>query len=78
MNVEEGARRIKPAGMWLALIPAALGSLLVCLRVFLMTGPGIGAIAGSIGILEVLLLAIPGVLLWIAGWIVEGLAQEES
>jgi hypothetical protein len=78
MNVEEGATRMKRAGLWLAAAPAALGGLLICLQLVLIAGPGLGAIAGGIGILEVLLLAIPGVLLWIAGWIVEGFAKNTN
>jgi len=75
MNVQEGARRMKRAGLWLALIPVVLQVLRICIQMALIARAGIGAVVGGIGIL---VWAIPGTLLWIAGWIVEGFAKKES
>jgi len=76
MNVQEGARRMRRAGVWLALIPACWCALVLCIQIAFMFRAGIGAIAGGLGISEILIAATPGVLLWIAGWIVEGFAKE--
>ncbi len=81
MNVPEGARRMKLAGLWIASIP--LGILLL-----LMVGAGTLIVQrqdyaylanlGPAAILILLYLEIPGWILWLAGWIVEGFSQEEK
>ncbi len=76
MNVHEGARRMRYAGIWLALIAISWRTLVLCIQVIFLFRGGMGAIAGGLGIGEVLIAAAPGVLLWIAGWIVEGFAKE--
>jgi hypothetical protein len=87
MNVLEGARRMRYAGVWLALIAACWRALVFCIQTatasLLLAGTGgisgglkIGAIVGGLGIGDIILWATPGVLLWVAGWIVEGFAKD--
>lgn len=76
MNAQEGARRMRYAGMWLALIPACWCALVLFIQIAFMFRAGIGAIAGGLGISEIVIAATPGVLLWIAAWIVEGFAKD--
>ena len=75
---------MRHAGVWLALIGACLGTLAFCIQMaLLVAGPGtfvgglrIYAIGGGLGIESIIIPATPGVLLWIAGWIVEGFAKD--
>jgi hypothetical protein len=76
MNIAEGARRMQFAGHRLAAITSGLTVVLVLLFItagFLnvqMFGPLI-----ALGFL-VLFGIIPGAVLWLAGWIVEGFADK--
>lgn len=63
MNVQEGSRRIKGAGFWLSILP-----------VVLYISYGIVANHG-IGLVDLALLPVPGILLMVIGWIVQGFAQ---
>jgi len=70
------------AGVWLALIPACLGALALCIQEALIVaghGTFVGGLnpylIGGLGIEGIIIPATPGVLLWIAGWIVEGFAK---
>jgi hypothetical protein len=76
MNIHEGARRMCRAGQWMILIPlTVLLLLMLVLGILDLLHPGRG---GSLGLIRVFLpLMIPGALLWLAGWIVEGFAKEE-
>jgi len=84
MNVQEGARRMRYAGVWLAVVPACWSALFLCIRMGSMFRPGTDgiagglAIAGGFGIREIVIAAAPGLLLWIAGWIVEGFAKDPN
>ncbi|MGA2886968.1 MAG: hypothetical protein ABSE51_02885 [Terracidiphilus sp.] len=85
MNVQEGARRMRHAGVWLALIPASwIVLVFVLIQMGPMFHPGTGvaeggfAFMGFLTIGEILLAAVPGVLLWIAAWIVEGFAKDSN
>jgi hypothetical protein len=76
------------AGVWLALIPAGWCALALCIQTASLFHPGNGAIvgdlgigaivAGGFGIGEIIIAALPGVLLWLAGWIVEGFAKDRD
>jgi hypothetical protein len=76
MNVQEGARRMRQAGEWMVTIPLGIVlvlctiAALVNLRVLVILWPFLLSVSAS--------LAIPGGLLWLAGWIVEGFAQQDS
>ena len=82
MNVQEGARRMKLAGVWLAVIGVCWRAPVVCTQTITLFPPGgtpnaIGvAFARGLLIEEIILAAGPGALLWIAAWIVEGFAKE--
>jgi hypothetical protein len=78
MNIHEGARRMKRAGQWMIMIP-----LTVVLIIWAV------ALAASVAlhreelyhpallfIIAFVYLAIPGGVLWLAGWIVEGFAKD--
>jgi hypothetical protein len=78
MNVREGASRMKRAGSWMAIIPVTMGVLIVGIN--LVAGLGHGILLPQIPLISMLAieLAIPGTLLWIAGWITEGFAEEPN
>ncbi len=82
MNIEQGTSRMKRAGVWLAVIGAGWSALVLCTQMISFFPPGSMAIArgvvfvGVAGIGKIIMAAAPGVLLWIAGWIVEGFAKE--
>ncbi len=82
MNIQVGTGRMKQAGIWLAVIgvcwraPAVFTQMVV---MFPRGGSPIGSGAAFVsGLLieEIILAAVPGALLWIAAWIVEGFAEE--
>ncbi len=76
MNVHEGARRMKRAGKWLVMMPvAAILILSIIVEIGALFAPGKGDPAILFPLCLPLL--VPGILLWIAGWIVEGFAQKE-
>jgi hypothetical protein len=83
MNIQEGARRMRRAGAWLAIISACGGALVFGTQLSALFGPG-EITAGGIAIVgglifgEILMAAAPGVLLWIAAWIVEGFVKEKD
>ena len=77
MNVRECARRMRNAGLWLALIPF-LFALVYILRDLLATWRQFGSFDFNPGLLELLVLPIPGALLCLASWIVNGLAAPEK
>jgi hypothetical protein len=75
MNIHEAARRMRKAGRWMILIPVGLALLLVGREVvygFYHLGNG-GLYPGIFGLVP---LTVPGALLWLAGWIVEGFAED--
>jgi hypothetical protein len=84
MNVEESARRIKRSGKWLVFITATTILLLSIAGV--IAGGSILDIefAGFFPFVFRLLapatycLLVAGVLIWIAGWVVEGFAKKEQ
>ncbi len=82
MNVQEGARRMQYAGAWLAVIPACLSALVVIFQMTSLFSPDATRIAGRLAIVggfrlgEILVAGLPGIALWIAGWIVEGFAKD--
>jgi hypothetical protein len=76
MNVTEGARRMRSAGKWIVLIPLMM-TLLLCLVSF-------GSYALNLNP-RIIVLAVPlipieifGIILWLAGWIMEGFAKEKD
>jgi hypothetical protein len=67
MNVAEGTRRIRQAGKWIFLLAATTLILLYAMSMILKNGlPGFSALSQ---------IALVGVALWVAGWIVEGFAR---
>jgi hypothetical protein len=83
MNVHEGARRMRHAGIWLSQVSFLLGALLLGFQTVLLLRFSTGPFIAGFAILGVFLNVFPcaflfGVLLWIAGWIVEGFAMEKS
>jgi hypothetical protein len=73
MNINEGARRMRKAGRWLIVLPLVLLTIVSVVGCFVVRyNPrfALGLIPISIPLL------IPGVVLWLAGWIVEGFAKE--
>ena len=77
MNVQEGARRMRYAGVWLALIPACWCVLVLCIQMAFL-GFRMGGIMGGLGIVEIIVAATPGILLCIAAWIVEGFSMHPN
>jgi len=81
MDVQEGARRMKRAGQWLIMVP--LTAVLILLAIGLVVSV-LRHDSGSLGrgpivfLFAFIYLAIPGGVLWLAGWIVEGFAKKES
>ena len=73
MNVPECARRMRKAGLWLALVPFALALLYIGHDIF-TTWRQFGSFDFNPGQLELMVLPIPGLLLVLASWIVNGLA----
>lgn len=77
MNLREGARRMKKAGLWLTVLPLLLVLFLIARDAFL-TWRQFGSFDVNPGLLELLALAVPGVGLLLLGWIVDGFAVEAS
>jgi hypothetical protein len=78
MNVIEGARRLRVAGRWLVFIPVGGFALFLCLSL-VSSLFRIGAWDGmELFRLFVLLLitVVPGTVLWLAGWFLEGFAKD--
>jgi hypothetical protein len=75
MNIREGAKRMRRAGMWLTIVPLTLLALLIlaCESMTLFL-PGARSYLGLLAL--VVPLALPGAAVWIAGWIAEGFAKE--
>ena len=82
MNIHEGTRRMKRAGIWLAVIGVCWRAPAVCTQMIVLFPfggtPNARGVAFAKGLLieEIILAAVPGALLWIAAWIVEGFAKE--
>jgi hypothetical protein len=80
MNVIEGAGRMQRAGRWMVLISMSVFVLFVCLsEVFVYLR--IGEYLNGFGMFHLLLsllflIAVPGAVLWLAGWILEGFAKD--
>lgn len=77
MNIRECARRMRIAGLWLALIPFAF-ALVYILRDLFLTWRQFGSFDFNIGLLELLALPVPGLLLLLASWVFSGLAAPEK
>jgi len=84
MNIEEGSRRMRAAGCVVALIGFGVVLLIVCFSIINeLYGPHNGNINWAMIMLhEVMFLGawmiVPGVALWIAGWIVKGFSQNDK
>lgn len=77
MNIHEGSRRMQRAGQWLIAIPVSV--VLLCVMAASVVALAQGRLS-DIGfrlsaISFCIPLVIPGLALWIAGWIVEGFAK---
>jgi len=77
MNVQEGAKRMRRAGIWLVVLPVCWMVLAWLWRAIAYLHTGTGLVASGLGIADIFILATPGALLWLVGWIVEGFAQKE-
>jgi hypothetical protein len=77
MNIRECARRMRIAGLWLALVPFVF-ALIYILHDIVSTWRQFGSFDFNIGMLELLVLPVPGLLLILASWVVNGLAAPEK
>jgi len=75
MNLREGARRMKKAGLWLTVLPLALVLFLIGRDAY-QTWRQFSSVDVNPGLLELLALAVPGVGMLLLGWIVDGFAEE--
>ena len=81
--MHEGARRMQRAGIWVTIIGACCGALVFWFQFITIVPMGRGSMNGTgvaifamAGVEETFLGAIPGALLCLASWIVEGFAKE--
>jgi len=80
MNVAEGSRRMRRAGRWMVLVSASVFvSFLFLAELF--SNLNMGDFINWFGILQLLMpllliVAIPGGALWLAGWILDGFAKD--
>jgi hypothetical protein len=78
MNVAEGARRMKHAGLWMVLFP--LSALLLFVGVLIVAAFLPGPVIRYVQVAQLLVFPLPiafmGAILWLAGWIVEGFAKD--
>ena len=77
MNVTEGARRMQRAGKWMTIIPLSflllLASWFAVQELF-----HLNVVEGHVfGLLDFVVLSIPGMAILHAGWIVEGFAKQD-
>lgn len=77
MNVLEGARRMKRAGLFLVMIPWIVLLLVWAIALIVALLHKNPAELNPFGGIF-LYLAIPGGMLWLAGWIVEGFGKDLS
>ncbi|MDR3793426.1 MAG: hypothetical protein P4L03_08595 [Terracidiphilus sp.] len=77
MNIRECARRMRIAGLWLALVPFVF-ALIYIVQDIVSTWRQFGSFSFNIGQLELAVLPIPGLLVLLASWIVNGLAAPEK
>ena len=77
MNIRECASRMRKAGLWLTLVPFVLAIIFI-VRDTVSAWRQFGGFDFNPGLFELLILAGPGALLWLAGWIVDGLAKPEK
>ena len=77
MKIYGDASRVPCACPWIAMIPLAVGVLLLC-RAVLFAYYHLGPFDLDPLNLEMLALAIPGALFCLTGWILEGFAKETS
>ena len=77
MNFKEGARRMRVAGLWMIVVPLSAFLLLwaVTLTIALIR-VGSPAGFGVIDLSPCIPLVIPGAILWLAAWIMEGFAKD--
>jgi hypothetical protein len=77
MNIHEGARRIKSIGQYMLFASLGVFAALLCLLIVALVWPALGFNFAIVDlILLPLLVAVPGAVLWGAGWIMEGFAKE--
>jgi len=82
MNVVEGSRRMRRAGRWMVLIPISIFVPFLFLSEAFAT-LRMGDFVNWFGILQLLaplllIIAIPGGALWLAGWILDGFARDSD
>jgi hypothetical protein len=77
MNVIEGTKRMQRAGRWMVIIALGLCVLMLCWTAISFLLP---SYVHGYGVSDLILLlffvAVPGAVLWLAGWILEGFAKE--
>ena len=76
MNIPEGAYRMRIAGRWLTSVPLLAFVLINLWDILpaLLHKPNLQV---EFGLFETILLALPGGILWLSGWILEGFAGKE-
>jgi nitric oxide reductase large subunit len=83
MSVATGAKRMKIAGRWMVIVAVCAFVLFTGLgvvRAFLPFSEhfyGFGLLQ-FVPLLVLFYIGVPGAILWLAGWIVEGFANEDS
>lgn len=75
MNIREGAGRLRRAGRWMILIPLSVGVLVLCCEAVFAHRHPMAFDFGPV-LVDMIVLSIPGALLSLAGWILEGFAKE--
>jgi hypothetical protein len=79
MNIAGGARRMRRVGQYLLFAALGVFALLLCVLAVALLRPSLGIGFALLDlILLPLLVAAPGAVLWLAGWIVEGFAEKDQ
>jgi hypothetical protein len=75
MDICEGAKRMRWAGFWIAVVPM-VSALALLGRSALSASYHMGGDLLEPTVLDLLTLTVPGVLLWFAGWIADGFTKD--
>lgn len=79
MNIAGGARRMRRVGRYIVMAAVCVFALLLCVLAVALLRPSLGISFALIDLIVLpLLVAIPGAILWLAGWIVEGFAEKDQ
>ncbi|MGA2889193.1 MAG: hypothetical protein ABSE51_14160 [Terracidiphilus sp.] len=79
MNISGGARRVRYAGRIIMLGAGAVFILLACLLTVALLFPAAGVRFALLDLVVIpALVACPGAVLWLVGWIIEGFAEKDQ